>query len=333
MKWLRRWWRTPRFHRLLDELTDALERGDDEVAARIAERCVELAESIYGPRDSALVGPLYALASAMLVLGRHADAADACERALSIVTAFSSKRIVEPCEPPLHRIWEQRAAIADRAGDEEVFRHALGEMSTVAGADAAVRATAHNRLGLSWGREARFQEAAEHFDKALVLREQLDGAALTVAEVLHNVATFRDPGSATHSEGDLRHSRDQAAAAFARALTIVGTHLTPAASELEARIAHNFAVLRQEQLRDDEAESLYRRSLAALSREREATHPSQRPTLVRLARLLQAKRRFAEAAVLLERARAIAVVELGAEHEVTLTIGTWLGDANSETYR
>ena len=48
MKWLRRILNRPRYHRLLDELTEALKNGDDDEAATIAERCVALATEGFG---------------------------------------------------------------------------------------------------------------------------------------------------------------------------------------------------------------------------------------------------------------------------------------------
>jgi tetratricopeptide (TPR) repeat protein len=322
VKWWRRLVRGPRYHRLLDELTDALQKGENERAAETAEQCVAAAESIYGAEDPELVGPLYALASANLALGRHEEAAVASERALALGADAG-----RGCVPPLHQLWEQRAAIADLASDEEGLLRALRAMRDVADDDPLVRATAHNRLGLWFGRAGRFDEAAEELERALDLRERALGGSLAVAEVLHNVATFRDPAS------DAAGSLDKAAEAFARALEIVSKHLTREASVLEARIAHNFAVLRQEQLQDDEAEVLYRHSLAAWERDHEATDPALRPTLARLGRLLQATRRFDGAVPLLERALAIAEIELGADHEITEKLAIWLGDANSSTYR
>jgi tetratricopeptide (TPR) repeat protein len=321
MRWLRRRLGRGRYHRAVDELTQLLGDGAHAEAARKAEQCLSLAESMFGPDHDELVGPLYALASARLVLGLHDEAAAACGRAIAIAGGGGGD-----VEPPLHQLWEQRAAIADRAGDEEAFASALREVIDAAADSPAVRAAAHNRLGLLLGRAGRFAEAADQFESALELRARDDPESLGLAEVLHNQATFRDP------EGDAE-AREAAASAFERALKIAARHLTPEASLLEARVAHNFGVLRQDQLKDDEAETLYRRALAAFERDHAPDDPVIRPTLARLGRLLQASRRFGEAVEILKRAHDVAEKELGPEHEITGRIALWLGDANSHTYR
>lgn len=314
MKWLRRILKRPRYHRLLDELTEALKNGDDEEAAAIAERCVALAIESFGDRDPEIVAPLYALASAQLATGRYHQAAEACDRAIAIAEASTT-------EPSLDQLLEQRAAIADREGDDAAYEVALRR--TLEAEDLAARAAAHNRLGLFFGRSERFAEAAEQFARALALRERAAGHDLAVAEVLHNAATFRDP------EAD----HEPAVRAFERALDICKRHLSREASELEARVLHNFAVLRQEQLEDDEALALFRQALAAFERDHDPNDAALRPTLARLGRLLQSKKRFEEAVPILRRAHAIAVAELGEEHTITGRIALWLGDANSHTFR
>lgn len=314
MKWLFRVLNRPRYHRLLDELTDALKSGDDEEAAAIAERCVAMAVASFGERDPEVVAPLYALASAQLAAGRHDAAAQACDRAIAVAETAAT-------EPSLDQLLEQRAAIAERAADDVAYESALRR--TLAARDPSLRAAAHNRLGLFLGRAERFAEAAEQFALALAIRERSASDDLAVAEVLHNAATFRDP------EAD----RERAASAFERALDICKRHLSREASELEARALHNLAVLRQEQLDDDEALRLFRQALAAFERDHLPADPLLRPTLARLGRLLQAKKRFDEAVPILRRAHAIAVAELGEEHAITGRIALWLGDANSHTFR
>lgn len=316
MRWLRRWVGKGRYHRLVDELTRALQAGDHERAETTAGECVKLATAMYGEVHAEITGPLYALASAQLARGKLDEASQSCERAIAIARELESGTR----EPPLHQLWEQRAAIADRQGDEEVFGRALQEVVAAGADEPLVRAAAHNRLGLWHGRAERYTEAAEHFEQALDLRRRHDDP-LRLAEVLHNAATFRGPDV------------EPPVAMFDEALEIAQKHLSPEASQLEARIAHNYGVLKQEQLDDERAEALYRRALAAFERDHDATDPALRPTLARLGRLLQAQRRFDEAVQVLKRAHSIADQELGADHEITGRLALWLGDANSSTYR
>lgn len=308
---LSKWLRRRRHQRTLDEaagrLTAALEsqRWDDAVSAGTA--AVEAAVAFHDRNHPATVAPRFALAAAHLGAGDL----DAAERETEAALAIAQ---VSPVglDPPLPALYEQRLAIAERRGDIATAGRLLASLARaydrMRAPDAAAQASVLHRQALHLARAGEREAAHPLFGRVLSLIEVND--ALDPAEVLYNRASLAP------ADAGLQARLDD----FDRAL-----EYDPPPS-LRAPIEHNRATMLEE-MGDVEAATLaYQRAL------KHWPHPAQtRPTLVRLARLHHAEGRFDSAVSLYTRARRVA--ESALEHDVVARIDTWIGDANSHTYR
>ena len=320
-RWLRRWLSIREYRRVLDKVTAALLGGRHAEAESICERALRLAEELYGVSDPEIVTPLYVLGSARLAQGRAEEALVTCRRALTIANEAPAAT-----DPALPRILEQIAAIFERQGRldkvAEILRKVLDGYDRMREPDPTEVAALANRLALLLGRQGRHGEAGPLFKRALDLRERALGKSHPlVAEVLHNAATYR------HSDRSLAEAEGM----FRRALEIVtqpGDSSTSLAA-LHGAILHNLAVTCEEQGRPAEAVGLLEEALAMKERLVGADHHELRPTIVRLARLHAAARRFALAIPLYERALAIAKCESGVDYAVVSAIGAWLAAARA----
>ncbi len=309
---LSRWLQTRRQRRDLDEaserLTQALLDGAWSEAIDAGRLALEHTAALHGEDDPATVAPRYALAAAHLGAGD----VDAAERLAEQTLALAKKHPVG-LEPPLPMLYEQRLAIAERRGDDPMAGELLETLARaydrMRAPDRVAHASVLNRWALHLARHGERLRAGPLFSRALDL---IDASAegLSTAEVLYNRASLApEETPAAPRLADFDRARAS----------------TPS-PELLARIEHNRATVLEESGDAEAAVAAYRAALDAWP------EPSMsRPTLVRLARLHHAARRYDAALPLYQRARDLAQAD--AEPDVVARLDTWIGDAHSQTYR
>jgi len=308
------WLRTRRLRRDFDaasaRLTEALVDGAWPEAVAAGTEAVQHAVSLHGEDDAATVAPRYALAAAHLGANDLEAARDQSDRALAIARAHPVG-----LEPPLSMLYEQRLAIAERSGDTATIGRLLESLARaydrMRAADPGAHASALHRWALHLARHDERLRAGPLFSRTLQLLEPADDApeTLSAAEVLYNRASLApDDTPAAPRLADFDRARE----------------LSPPPALL-ARIEHNRATV-LEASDPDAAVVAYEAALEAWPEPELA-----RPTLVRLARLHHARRRYAAAVPLYTQARALA--EAAGEQDVAARLDTWIGDANSDTYR
>lgn len=322
IRWVKRRLAQPDYDRRMDAVTDLLGRG---LYADVEPRCEEalaFAEATFGARDPELCAPLYALAAARLAQGKTEEAIEPCRRAISI-----AEEAPRPTEPRLPKLLELLATLHERCGRleeaERIYRRMLAGYERMRAPDEGQVASVLNRLALLRSGRGEPDEAKALFARAAELTERAFGPQdPALAEVLYNAAThLAAQGTPADSEGMLR-----------RALSIAEA-LPDQSGELLPSILHNLAVACEEQGRPEDAEALYRRALDARSSELGRDHPSLRPTLARLLRLLDARGQYEGALPILEWRLSIAerdARDAGSQSSAALAeILTSIGDCNT----
>ncbi|MEM6789605.1 MAG: tetratricopeptide repeat protein [Myxococcota bacterium] len=309
------WLRRRRQRRTLDaaaqRLTDALRAEVWARAVDAGREAVTAAEVLFGPEHPEVVAPRYALAAAHLGGGDLDLAAAESERALALATAHPLGVV-----PPLPQLYEQRLAIAERNGDDEVVDRILNTLirayDRMRAPEPDALASALHRRALHLAHTGRRAQAAGSFSQALTALERAPKpSTLSRAEVLYNRASLAPEETPAQSR----------LADFADALAA-----SPPAA-LRARIEHNRGTILEEVLGDRPAAlAAYTAALSCWPEAAEA-----RPTWVRLARLHHAEGRFERAIEHYEKARRLAAAAHA--HEVVTRIETWIGDAHAQTYR
>ncbi|MEA2193802.1 MAG: hypothetical protein QOG42_236, partial [Solirubrobacteraceae bacterium] len=273
-------------------------------------------------------------ADALLTLGDHAAAAQALDRADAFAGALPAGEPFDRLRVQLGRL--RGLALLD-AGDRPAARAVLSSTLTrceqALGGDDADAAALHNMLGIVGKFTGTFDDAAEHYARALAIYTREGGPPGVIATLHHNL------GGLAHSRGDLetaeretRHALELHTESHGPAhpvtagdrgqlATIIAELGRTEEAERELRrTAEDYAAaygpdhvevaIAQTALgaalhragRLDEAEAAYRAGLAGRERTQGEEHPMLAPTLLNLARLCEQRGDRSEARALVQRA-------------------------------
>jgi tetratricopeptide (TPR) repeat protein len=319
------------------ELARGAALADDAAAAFLAEQ---------GEPNFDAPNMLRLRADALLTLGDHGAAAQALDRADAFAGALPEGDPFDRLRVHLGRL--RGLALLD-AGDRPAARQKLTSAlelarSTLGGEDPDTAAV-HNMLGIVGKFMGTFDDAAEHYARALEIYAAAGAGPGVIATLHHNL------GGLAHSRGDLVTAERETRAALdmhaeshgpahpdtasdrgqlAAILSELGRH-AEAERELrrtaedfaacygpdhvEVAIAHTAlgaALHRVDRL--DEAEAAYRAGLAGRERTQGSEHPMLAPTLLNLSALCEQRGDRSEARVFAQRAAAVLDGAVTADH-------------------
>ena len=299
---------------LADQATATLERGEHAAAATLAGDAAATFLAEQGEPTFDAPNMLRVRAEALLKLGDHAEAARTLDRA----DAFAAKL---PAGEPFDRLKVHLGRLrglalldaGDRPAARAVLKRTLELCEATLGPDDADAAGVHNMLGIVGKFMGTFDDAAEHYARALQIYERAGESSAAIATLHHNL------GGLAHSRGDLETAELQTRRAlelhtqssgpghpdtagdrgqWAAILSELGRHdeaereLRRTAADfaaalgpdhVEVAIAHTaLGAALHRQGRVDEADAEYREGLAMRERSQGATHPMLAPTLLNL---------------------------------------------------
>jgi tetratricopeptide (TPR) repeat protein len=329
---------------LADLATAALERGEHATAARLGMQAAAGFLAEQGEPTFDAPNMLRVRVEALLALGDHAEAARTLDRA----DAFASKL---PAGDPFDRLKVHLGRLrgvalldgGDRPGARAVLERTLELCEATLGPGDPDAGSLHNLLGIVGKFMGTFDDAAEHYARAIAICERTGGPPELMATLHHNL------GGLAHSRGDLETAERETRRALdlhtecegpahpntagdrgqlAAILSELGRHeeaereLRRTATDFAtafgadhvevaiARTALGAALHRMGRL--DEADAAYREGLAMRERSQGETHPMLAPTLLNLSFL--SEQRGDRAGALSFARRAVAVL---ADGEVT----------------
>jgi tetratricopeptide (TPR) repeat protein len=304
---------------LANRASSAVADGDLAAGARLADEAAAAFLAEQGEPNFDAPNMLRMRTEALLTLGDHAGAARTLDRADPFAAELPAG---EPFDNLRVQVCRLRGVAlldgGDWPGGRAVLLHTLELCEATMGADGAEAASLHNMLGIVGKFTGAFDEAAEHYARALEIYERLEAAPAVIATLHHNL------GGLAHSRGDLETAeRETRRALELRTASHGPTHPDTAGdrgqlggvlSELgrhaeaerelrrtaqdfaaafgpdhfEVAIAHTSLGAALHRVgRLDEADAAYREGLAARERTQGAEHPMLAPTLLNLSALCQ----------------------------------------------
>ncbi len=315
-------------------MTTALEGGELARGAALADDAAAALLAEQGEPNFDAPNMLRLRADALLTLGEHAAAAHTLDRADAFAAALPAGQPFDRLRVRLGRLRGLALLDAgDRPAARAVLDTTLGLCERTLGADDAEAGGLHNMLGMVGKFMGTFDDAAEHYARALAIYTRAGGPPGVIATLHHNL------GGLAHSRGDLETAERETrralelhtdshgpahpdtAADRGQLATIVGELGRHAEAERELRrTADDYAAaygpdhvevaIAQTALgaalhragRLDEADAAYRAGLAGRERTQGEAHPLLAPTLLNLAALCEQRGHRSEARALAQRA-------------------------------
>ena len=329
--------RQPRGLDLANRASAAIQGGDLAAGARLAEEAAALFLAEQGEPNFDAPNMLGMRTEALLTLGDHAGAAQTLDRADAFAVKLPGGEPFDNLRVQLGRL--RGVALldgGDRPGARAMLERTLELCEATVGGDGAEAAGLHNMLGIVGKFMGTFDDAAEHYARALEIYERLEAAPAVIATLHHNL------GGLAHSRGDLetaeretRRALEMRTAAQGPAhpdtagdrgqlggiLSELGRH-EEAERELrrtardfaaafgpdhfEVAIAHTSLGAALHRVgRLDEAYAAYREGLSARERTQGPEHPMLAPTLLNLSVLCEQRGDPAAARAFAVRAAAV----------------------------
>jgi hypothetical protein len=276
-------------------------------------------------------------ADALLTLGEHAAAAQTLDRADAFATALPAGEPFDRLRVHLGRLRGLALLDAgDRRAARAVLTDALRLCEETLGPDDADAAGLHNMLGIVGKFMGTFDEAAEHYARAIEIHESAGAPPGVLATLHHNL------GGLAHSRGDLATAERETRRALdlhveshgpahpdtagdrgqlAAILSELGRH-DEAERELRRTAADFAAAYGPDHVevaiaatalgaalhrvgRLDEADAEYRTGLAGRERTQGEQHPMLAPTLLNLSALCEQRGDLSQARVYAQRAAGV----------------------------
>jgi tetratricopeptide (TPR) repeat protein len=299
---------------LAGRATDAIAAGDHAAAAALAGEAAAAFLAEQGEPSFDAPNMLRVRAEALLALGDHAEAARTLDRADAFAAALPAG---DPFDRLLVHLGRLRGLAlldaGDRPGSRAALTRALERCERTLGGEDPDAGALHNMLGIVGKFMGTFDDAAEHYARALEIYERSSGEPAVIATLHHNL------GGLAHSRGDLQSAECETRRALelhaackgaehpdaasdrgqlAAILSELGRHdeaerelrrtaddfaaaLGPDHLEVAiARTALGAALHRAGRL--DEADAAYREGLAMRERSQGEAHPMLAPTLLNL---------------------------------------------------
>lgn len=298
--------------------TDLLDAGEPQAASELAQRAADLFASVdvdHPDHANALI----LRARIAHALGDFTASLAHADRATRVMAAARDAFPDEPIvfELQAHAVCALATALHALGRYDEAELHllaALADTEAALGPDVAEVGDLCNLLGIGHKYQARYDEAAARYARAIAIARAHHGDASTaMASLEHNL------GGLAHARGDVAAGEPHARRSVELREAILGPDHPTVAADLAA-----WASLLDELGRTDEAESALRRALAIFERAYGEQHFEVGFTLGTLGALHASAERYALSLPLLTRAHAIMSAAVGPEHVETARIDEYL---------
>jgi CHAT domain-containing protein len=294
---------------LLDALVAALWRGGkaaDAAAPALAERAIEIKETLLGPDAPALATSLDNAGVLFFVRGNYERAQPLYERARAILAAATARDPRYAAE--LGRVHSHLGPLFQELGEystaREHYERSLESLRIALGAENTQVAMTANNLATLLARIGDHEEALKLYSDALVVLERALGPEHPlIANGKHNLA-----------ELDQRLGRDdEALALYRETVALKEKTLGPAHPSLALSLS-NLSYLYSDRDEPDAALPLAERALAIQEKAYGATHVELAYGLISLGRAQAARGDYAAARATLERAVKLREDSLGPDN-------------------